>query len=181
MIVIQNINAQKFRINGIPYYKNFTAHAHNETLRIVNVYDTKFVLADFNAIGNYSVDGSVYGNAQDLCNALLPVLYTRSNLGDSIEIDLSSKLETGGYIGTAQILKDEIDAIAALEVSDKTYLHVQGTPASTWIVTHLLSKYPSVTVIDSAGTTVEGAVEYADLNNLTITFNASFSGSATIN
>lgn len=38
--------------------------------------------------------------------------------------------------------------------------------------------YPGVTVIDSANTQVEGSVVYTDLNNVTISFSAGFSGKA---
>lgn len=48
-------------------------------------------------------------------------------------------------------------------------------------VEHNLGKYPAVTVFDSAGDQCEGAVEYADLNNLTVSFSAPFSGTVTCN
>lgn len=67
------------------------------------------------------------------------------------------------------------------ELEDKHYKHVQGTPSASWIVSHGLGKYPSVRVFDSAGTEVVGAVDYTDLNNLTITFSAAFSGEAYLN
>lgn len=65
--------------------------------------------------------------------------------------------------------------------SDKNYLHTQGAVASTWNIAHNLNKYPSVTVFDSADSLVHGDVNYTDLNNLTITFSAPFSGKATLN
>ena len=62
-----------------------------------------------------------------------------------------------------------------------TYLHDQGVPSSIWTVVHNLDKRPSVTVVDSAGSDVTGNVSYIDDNELTITFNASFTGQAYIN
>lgn len=64
---------------------------------------------------------------------------------------------------------------------DANYTHEQGLPASTWIITHNLGKYPTPTVIDSAGSQVEGEPEYVDKNNMKIHFNVSFSGTATLN
>lgn len=79
-----------------------------------------------------------------------------------------------------QQAKDYADSLA-IGGGDKNYYHVQGTPASTWNITHNLNKYPSIEVLDSAKTSVEGQIVNIDTNSLTITFNASFSGSATLN
>lgn len=64
---------------------------------------------------------------------------------------------------------------------DKTYTHVQGSSSATWTVTHNLAKFPSVTVVDSGGTEVEGEVTHIDNNSLTISFTAPFSGTAYMN
>lgn len=48
-------------------------------------------------------------------------------------------------------------------------------------VAHNLGKYPAVTVFDSAGDQCEGDPDYLDLNNLTVTFSAPFSGTVTCN
>jgi hypothetical protein len=65
--------------------------------------------------------------------------------------------------------------------NDKNFVHDQSTASNIWTINHGLEKYPSVTVFDSGGNQVEGEVLYTDLNNLTITFNGSFSGTATLN
>lgn len=65
--------------------------------------------------------------------------------------------------------------------SDVFYTHTQGSPATVWNIGHALGKFPSVTVVDSGGTTVQGEVAYVDANNLTITFSAGFSGKAYLN
>ncbi len=65
---------------------------------------------------------------------------------------------------------------------DKHYVHSQGLPESVWYInSHGLEKYPSVTVVDSAESVVVGQVEYIDLDNIRITFNAGFSGEAYLN
>jgi hypothetical protein len=64
---------------------------------------------------------------------------------------------------------------------DKHYTHEQGMPSKTWNVTHGLNKYPTAAAVDTAQTVVIGKIDYIDLNNLTITFNASFSGEAYLN
>ena len=64
---------------------------------------------------------------------------------------------------------------------DKHYAFSQGSPSAFWTVAHNLGKYPSVTVIDSAGTTVVGSVTHLDANSLTVAFSAPFSGTAHCN
>jgi hypothetical protein len=62
--------------------------------------------------------------------------------------------------------------------------HVQGTPASIWVINHDLGFNPGgIVVVDSGGDTHEGLVEYLDVNTVRITFlvagvPAGFSGHA---
>jgi hypothetical protein len=64
---------------------------------------------------------------------------------------------------------------------DKNYVHDQATASDTWVVVHMLGKYPSVVVVDSAGSVWEGGVTYTDLDHLTITFTFAFAGKAYLN
>ena len=66
-------------------------------------------------------------------------------------------------------------------IEDKHYTHEQGMPAQRWTISHGLNKYPSAVAVDTAKTVVVGQIEYIDTNNLTITFNAAFSGEAFFN
>ena len=58
-------------------------------------------------------------------------------------------------------------------IGDITYTHNQSSTSDTWVITHNLNRFPSVTVIDSGGTIVQGTVVYNSNKQLTITF---FSG-----
>lgn len=64
---------------------------------------------------------------------------------------------------------------------DKNYVHVQSVASAVWHVTHNLQKYPSVSIVDSAGSIVIGEVSYIDESSLEISFCAPFSGSAYLN
>lgn len=66
-------------------------------------------------------------------------------------------------------------------VADKTYLHQQTVASDTWIIIHNMNKYPSVSVIDSAGNEVIGEVYYDDKNQVTLKFEGGFKGVATLN
>jgi len=59
---------------------------------------------------------------------------------------------------------------------DKNRVHVQSMASAIWQVAHNLDKMVSVTVVDTGGNTVEGSVIHNDLNNVTITFSAPFTG-----
>ena len=65
--------------------------------------------------------------------------------------------------------------------SDKNYVHTQNIPALLWTIIHNLNKYPSVTVLDTSKTEVEGEVRFIDTNTLELHFSAEFAGSATLN
>lgn len=65
--------------------------------------------------------------------------------------------------------------------SDKYYRHNQSTASSIWTIVHPLDKYPSVTIVDSAGDEVEGAINYVGLTTIVVSFSAAFSGSAFLN
>ena len=91
------------------------------------------------------------------------------------------------YYGGNGSLEDEEDYLISLltydidSISDKHFVFTQATPSTSWYVNHGLDKFPSVTVVDSAGTQVQGQVDYTDTNNLTISFENQFSGKAYIN
>lgn len=58
------------------------------------------------------------------------------------------------------------------------YTHTQSVPDTTWLVTHNLGRFPSVTVIDSAGTQVVGDTIHVSNMVVRLEFSAAFSGSA---
>lgn len=64
---------------------------------------------------------------------------------------------------------------------DKHYRFEQITPETTWSITHNLQKIPSVTVLDNTGNVVIGQVIHSNSNQLTLNFNAAFSGVAYMN
>lgn len=78
-----------------------------------------------------------------------------------------------------------ISAITGLEEAllnaDKTFVFEQGIASDTWNITHNLNKYPSVTVVDSAGNEVIAEVVYTDTNNCVVTMTAAFKGKAYLN
>lgn len=63
--------------------------------------------------------------------------------------------------------------------SNIAYTHIQAVPSAVWTINHGLGYAPGgVSVLDSAGTMVEGDVTHDSLNVCTIVFTAGFSGTA---
>ena len=65
--------------------------------------------------------------------------------------------------------------------SDLTFIFNQAAPATTWNITHNLGKFPSITVVDTGNTAVNGQYDYIDDNNIVLTFTAPFAGKAYLN
>ena len=65
--------------------------------------------------------------------------------------------------------------------TDKNYVHDQAVSSDTWVVTHNMGKFPAVTVVDSAGTEVEGSITHDSTTQTTLSFSAPFAGKAHFN
>lgn len=76
---------------------------------------------------------------------------------------------------------DKLVTEKAVAQATNTYVHDQALSSNTWVVEHNLGKYPSVTVVDSAGTQFIVQVEYNSKNKLTIYMNGATTGKAYLN
>ena len=65
--------------------------------------------------------------------------------------------------------------------ADKHFVFEQGIASDTWVIEHNLNKYPSVSLVDSAGTQFDADVEYNDENTCTIRMNGATTGKAFLN
>jgi len=102
------------------------------------------------------------------------------------------KVDYGGGAVIFDLRLDDTDVVTAsfayvtgepeaiLQALD-TYRHEQLQPSEVWVINHNLNCYPSVTVVDSAGTVVIGDVTYNSENQITITFRGAFAGYAYLN
>lgn len=111
----------------------------------------------------------------------------RSTITNAEELSLSLDLVDRGtlYFNTDLGILRMWNGVAFIDAptsgQDKNFIFVQGTVSAFWVIPHNLGKYPSVTVVDNGGTTVEGHVEWLDTNNITITFSSGFAGKAYLN
>jgi hypothetical protein len=65
-----------------------------------------------------------------------------------------------------------------VQFSDLSYVHNQSVPSDTWTIEHNLGFIPNITVVDSAGTVVEGSYNYPSDKTVVLSFTGSFSGKA---
>ena len=63
----------------------------------------------------------------------------------------------------------------------RSFEFIQSLPSSVWTITHDLGKTPSVTIVDSAGSLVEGDVTYIGTTGVVVRFGGSFAGQAVLN
>ena len=68
------------------------------------------------------------------------------------------------YIGGAKVMTSPV-------IGDITFTHNQNSTSNTWVITHNLNRFPSVTVVDSGNSIVIGTVVYNSNKQLTITNN----------
>ena len=63
---------------------------------------------------------------------------------------------------------------------DVAYTHTQAVASATWTINHNLGFNPTAVVLESAGTNCEGSFSYPTVNQMVITFNSAFTGTAYI-
>ena len=96
----------------------------------------------------------------------------------------SLKAKVNGYNSINIIGGEGIDVEYqgdTMRLRKKTYEYAQTTPAREWVINHNLGMFPSVSVIDSAGSSVCGEVKYIDEDNVALAFSGEFSGKAYLN
>ena len=87
------------------------------------------------------------------------------------EIETTIELSSSGPQGPQGIPGE-------VQISDLSYIHTQASASSTWTIVHGLSFVPNTTVVDSAGSVVEGDYSYPDENTVIATFLGAFAGKA---
>lgn len=114
--------------------------------------------------------------------SLVPTVAVSVDTPEPVELVMVGEQGPPGPPGPAPEMKT-INGQTITGVGDLQLWHAyeQVAPSDTWTITHNLNKFPSVTVVDSAGSWVIGAVAYIDSNTVRITFSSSFSGRAFFN
>ena len=69
----------------------------------------------------------------------------------------------------------------AIQAGTGTFVFEMSEASTEWVINHNLGKYPSVMVVDSAGTVQEGRIEYISENTCKAILNSAFKGKAYLN
>ncbi len=119
----------------------------------------------------------------DEAGNMLIIKETDPNQVSGNEYEIVINKVTGITSGSTNIQYPSAAAVYNIVMinADKNFRYTQNVPSKIWSITHMLGKRPSVTITDSAGTTIEGMISYVDLNNLTVEFSVAFSGYAELN
>ena len=89
----------------------------------------------------------------------------------AVELATSGPQGATGATGTAGAAGETL-------YSDLSYVHTQNSASAIWTITHNLHFIPGITVVDSAGTVVEGSYSYPNSTTVVLSFSAAFSGKA---
>lgn len=92
MIIINTVSTERFSVDGIEYFKNFTPVVAGDTVRFLNTYDSCIEIVKSTNYVNITLDGVVYGSVALLQSALLPVIYTRDSLGNGISPSITTNV-----------------------------------------------------------------------------------------
>lgn len=99
-------------------------------------------------------------------------------------VNLNSTARHDTLIGRDLPNQHTIDSITGLrEIVNQieTFIYEQGVASDTWVIQHNLNKYPSVTIVDSAGSVFYPAVQYDNENQCTVRMNGATTGKAYLN
>lgn len=105
-------------------------------------------------------------------------LVSLTSVGSSVYNMQLSYVTGSSTIQALQYYSIQIDEV---EGFDSHFEFTQGVPATTWDITHNLDKFPSITVVDTANTTVMGSYEYVTKDRVILSFSNQFAGKAFLN
>lgn len=163
-------------INGIIFNNSLTLHFIIENSGNPGQFNSSTVTITNNTTGqtfNEYTDTVTRNNDGEKC--------VSPNASDYDGLSDTPNSKVGNALKFPRVNAGETAHEYVTVTSDIHYEHDQATPSASWVINHNLGKFPSVTVVDTAGETLWAAVDYTDNNNLTISFNASTSGKAYLN
>lgn len=81
--------------------------------------------------------------------------------------------------GAQTNLAGQVASLSAVPGPPNSFFRfLQSSPQAVWSISHPLGRRPAVTVVDSAGSVVEGEVDYPSDSVVTVTFSSAFAGEA---
>lgn len=134
------------------------------------------------------IDGNFYANGQNAAGGIGEEEGGSGVGGGIIDEEMS---DTSSNAVANKVIKEYVDKtdavlserIAVLELGegDKYYYHTQAATAEEWEIEHNLGKYPSVTVVSSAGEEIYCDKTFVSINKVVLNFGTPISGAAFLN
>jgi hypothetical protein len=113
----------------------------------------------------------------DITPAVTPII--SYSYATQAYVDSASTSATGISFTAGSGLTSTTVQAAIEEVRNKSkYTHTQGSPTTTWSITHNLGYKPNVAVVDTSDTVCFGDIDYTNDNAIVVTFAQSFAGKA---
>ena len=141
---------------------------------------TKYISALVKGVNdNGTVNVCIPPNLDSIISGLLNKTGETLSEGDSVELCAKNGSVNNSWVSIKH--KTNNSGGGGIGTGDKTFVYSQTIPSKNWNITHNLDKFPSVTIVDSAGSVVMGEITYESKNKLKVTFTAEFGGSAYLN
>lgn len=148
----------------------------------VNAVQNKAIKAYVDKVAHEAEDAAIRGALEGLSADEIYIKYIENKMSLLLAQDGGLGTPDGMQgLGIVSIPSAEIITDALGYEPNKSFIHIQGEASDTWTIEHNMGRYPSVTVVDSAGSAVFGDVSYTNENQLTVTFSVAFSGKAYLN
>ena len=142
------------------------------------------VIGRYEDLTDVSLEDVEYNDLTDIENNVLQATI-HAGTGNSIRVRdlevITTIFPTDKFLVVTANGEKLITAATLSDATDKHYTHTQDVVSDIWTIQHNLNKKPSVTVVDSGGSTVEGDIQYVDNNSVVLTFSGAFSGKAYFN
>ena len=178
-------NHTEFTDNPLDEFRDFKVG--DNTLEIRNLIEKVgyglHIIGKLISTTDQTLQSTSYENLRTVDNQ--DILARTSAEGESIrvrDLEVITNLSSLDKVMVVTESEENLVTVQTLsDVVDKHYTHEQDVVSDIWTIQHNLNKMPSVVVVDSGGSTVEGDISYIDFNTLTISFNGAFTGKAYCN
>lgn len=164
----------RFNLEDTPLNVNYELEEPEEFKAILKLDAAPFKVSQLENDMHFQTDEEVAASIQaesDIINARI------DSEVEALNTEIDKKVETI----TGSDLIDVQRTGSAVTLTSKTFVFEQGLASDEWIINHNLNKYPSITLVDSAGTIFIGQVVYNDFDNCTVKINSATKGKAYLN
>ena len=107
--------------------------------------------------------------------------YVQISKPASKEVHINTSTNNKVVTSQNQVVVTSVGLQGPAGSSSTNEVFTQANASNQWVINHSLEKKPSVTVVDSADTVVVVEVSYQSDSQLTVKFEATFSGKAYLN